>query len=101
MAMPPTNKTTLEYLQYATCNYHAIQRSRQCACCFCYKTYSASDVKDYTVDAEMDYINHKFTGRQGRTALCPYCGIDAVVPDFLKKSTMEDLKRWHKQGWGN
>lgn len=73
-----------EYLKQAHkacfCNKHAIRESQECGCFYCERVFDASELKEWVKDRADD------------TALCPYCGIDAVIgdasgyelsPDFL------------------
>lgn len=34
------------------------------------------------------------------TAICPYCSVDAIVPNSLVNYTQSDLEKWHVEGWG-
>jgi rRNA maturation endonuclease Nob1 len=47
-------------------NRKTLEQVTECACYNCYKIYDTKEVKDYT-DME-------------ETALCPYCGVDTVLP---------------------
>lgn len=73
--------------KYSSCHEYFIERSEFCGCFSCHSIFPASSVHDYIRDSS------------GKTALCPHCFTDAVLPDsnpypltegFLKK--ME--KRW-------
>mgnify|MGYP006974667791 CR=1 FL=1 len=67
---------------HALCTHHreALKNADRCGCFYCKRIYDPKEIKDW-VDG-------------GKTALCPYCGIDSVIPDteeyplttaFLKK----------------
>jgi hypothetical protein len=69
------------------CGNHraAVMASDLCGCFFCRATFRPGEIVDW-VDKDSDGI--------GKTALCPRCGIDAVVasasgvslaPDFLAR----------------
>lgn len=60
----------------------AILASDICGCYHCERTFPPSAIEDWVDD--------------GQTALCPTCGIDAVVPD----PTPEQLAQWHRRGFG-
>ena len=52
----------------------AIRRSDLVGCFYCCKTFHPSEIGEWHSDpSEMGL-------RDGRTALCPHCGIDAVLP---------------------
>jgi hypothetical protein len=74
LAVPPTPsiKTTPEELASyiaalgrASKHRAALETAGQCACFFCFKKFATSSIKSW-VDAH-------------QTALCPFCGIDAVL----------------------
>lgn len=39
----------------------------ECACYYCYKVFPPSEIKEWT-------------DKEGDTALCPHCNIDAIIP---------------------
>ncbi|MEM0999058.1 MAG: hypothetical protein AAGN35_18505 [Bacteroidota bacterium] len=53
--------------EHSVYNRAALAQSDQAACYYCRTTFAASEVAEFTDDAQ--------------TALCPYCGIDAVLPE--------------------
>jgi len=67
-----------------------IEASTVCGCFYCLATFEPSDIGEW-VDAPKDPVTGAPTG-EGETALCPHCGIDAVLgsqsgfpitPEFL------------------
>lgn len=55
-------------------NIEDIKRVSRCACFYCKRVFNESDIKEYTDG--------------GKTAICPYCGVDSVIPaegDFVSK----------------
>ena len=83
------------YMKYATLNKQAIDNSSQCACIYCYKLMKPSEITEYCSDK--DPITNKFIKE---TAMCPYCGIDSIIPNSLVNYTKNDLVKWHIEGWG-
>ena len=75
----------MSYLKYATYNRRYIIKSELCSCVSCLKTYKSTKVVEY-VD-------------NNSTALCPICGIDAVVPHSLFVPSKEQLSMWNKEGF--
>ncbi len=68
------------------CSYHreAVERSVACGCFYCEAVYAPTEIKRW-IDAE-------------QTALCPKCGIDAVLPDDAAQPlTPEFLKAMYKR----
>ena len=64
-------------------NRKEIEASDNCVCISCRETFNASEVEDY-ID-------------EGETALCPKCGIDAVIGDCtgisMDKETLNELNK--------
>jgi len=54
-----------------------IEASRQCGCFYCSSVFAPEEIIDWCDD--------------GRTALCPRCGIDSVIGD-ASKFPVHDLK---------
>ncbi len=50
-------------------NEKSIRKSKECLCFHCNNLFPSSEIQDWVNDAH------------GRTALCPYCGIDSVIGD--------------------
>lgn len=68
-------------------NWLMLKRSKMCGCIFCCRTYPASDVVDWCNEQD-----------ENRTALCPCCGIDSVIPDAsgwsLDEEFLKEMKHW-------
>jgi hypothetical protein len=56
--------------KFAIHNKNTLEMVKECSCYYCFKVFSPSEIKEW-VDKEQD------------TAICPYCGIDAVIPVYL------------------
>lgn len=68
-----------------TSNEIALQKSKTCACFYCERVFTPDQIEEWIDD------------RRGWTALCPYCGIDAVIGDASGYPlTKEFLKRMYK-----
>lgn len=61
-------------------NHKEIAAATHCGCYFCTEVYETKEIVEWT-----DY---------GRTAICPRCGIDAVVPGNV---TREQLQEAHNR----
>lgn len=64
-------------------NFESLKQDKICGCFYCLEIFPPSEIKDKTTDLS-----------KGDTAICPYCGIDAVIgessgfpitQEFLKK----------------
>jgi len=80
----------LEYLKYTTNNSVSLKNSSECACVYCFKKYNPNEITEWC-----DYNSENVDV----TAICPFCGIDSVIPNDSVKYTDDDLIRWHKQGF--
>jgi len=69
-------------ISYATTNEEALQLSNQAGCYYCLQIYDAKEVTDFLATE--------------RTALCPKCGIDSVIPDTAPfELTPKNLVKLH------
>jgi hypothetical protein len=62
---------------HLACGWHeeSVRKSEKCGCFYCLRIYDASAIIDWVKESE------DCPRGPGKTALCPYCGIDAVIPD--------------------
>jgi hypothetical protein len=58
-------------------NRAAIERSLVVSCMFCEEIYPSGHIKRWTDD--------------GRTAICPYCEVDAVLPGAINAAALHIL----------
>lgn len=89
-----TDDTNMQKLKeaHAHCsnNREAIERSKLCGCFYCLNHFLPSDIKEWVA-------------KNGDTALCPKCGIDAVLADntgyIQDDSFMSDMYNyWFRTG---
>lgn len=71
--------------QYSIGNRELIESSQNCGCFFCRKIF------------EKDLISEWLEDDKGKTAICPYCGIDSVLPDSQVALTAELLDFMYKE----
>ena len=67
----------------------AIIQSNLCGCYYCEKTFKPEEILDW-VDESSEYPD-------GNTALCPYCGIDSVLPSSMvsiKQPLLGEMRLW-------
>ena len=66
-------------------NWNNVKESNMCGCYYCCRIFPSSKVTD------ADWV----PDAHGRTVLCPYCGIDAVLGDAsgipIQKDVLEEL----------
>lgn len=60
----------------------AILRSKRCGCFHCLAFFAPAEIMDW-VDVSPEAPASADEGEWGQTALCPRCGIDAVLPDTV------------------
>ena len=71
-------------------NEGLLKKSKKCGCFCCGKIFDSSEIIEWAID------------RNGDTALCPYCGIDSVLPDSAGYPLTEEfLMKMHKRWFGN
>jgi len=62
-------------------NSEAIRQAKTCGCYSCGKIFTSDEVKNFI---------YEFTSPH-KTALCPYCGIDAVLPQSDEYDLTQEL----------
>lgn len=60
-------------------NWDSVKKSKICGCYYCGKIFPSSEIRENGIPPcdDGDWIQDK----NGRTVLCPYCGIDSVYGD--------------------
>lgn len=86
--------SVIEKLDYAHMlsfdNLDIVRASEQCGCFFCEKIFPAGEVTRYLKE------------KAGHTALCPHCGIDAILGDATGLEISPDfLHRMHEEWFGD
>lgn len=61
-------------------NASKIKKDTICSCYCCCSTYTGENIQEY-IDNE-------------RTALCPVCGIDAVIPEKIEEEKLEEMYKF-------
>lgn len=57
--------------------------TNECACYSCVKVFFVSEIKEWTDN--WDYRQKTESTKNEHTAVCPYCGVDAVLPINLEE----------------
>lgn len=63
-------------------NADTVKQSTKCGCYYCCRIFDASEIKEWWDD--------------GKTAVCPYCGIDSVIQDANTEITPAMLKKMNE-----
>jgi hypothetical protein len=81
---PPAIETQLyiDAHKHASRHRHELEASPRCGCFFCFKTFAVGTIKSW-IDAN-------------QTALCPHCGVDAVIGEFAVRIDDQFLRRMHR-----
>ena len=58
-------------------NAHLIDDDTVCSCYCCCTNYKGSEITEFVDD--------------GKTAICPVCGVDAVLPEKYTEEKLEEL----------
>lgn len=69
-------------------NEQAVLSSQKCGCYYCQRVFDSSAITEWVDDCN------------ARTALCPYCGVDAVIPDSTVNLSDELLSRMYERWFG-
>ena len=85
--MKLTDQQSKLYHSHTIRNRQEIDQSEYCHCISCIKSYPSPIVMDYIKEGTVE------------TALCPYCGIDAVIGDACGLEINQEIltalnKRW-------
>ncbi|MBT9156796.1 MAG: hypothetical protein DDT37_01786 [Firmicutes bacterium] len=68
------------YIVHSRCSHHRehILSSERCGCFHCLRWFSPANIEEWIDEPGIDDGE-----RVGQTALCPHCGIDAVLPEII------------------
>ena len=70
-----------EVTKYSKNNIEKLEEVHNCGCYFCLRIFDPEEIMEFT--------------DQGTTALCPFCGVDAIVPGMVNKVWLEKAHiRW-------
>jgi hypothetical protein len=62
--------------RYSSLHRTLVERSSRCGCFYCEALFAPGEIADW-----IDWPGGHEDQGPGQTALCPRCGIDAVLPD--------------------
>jgi hypothetical protein len=69
-------------------NEQAVLSSQKCGCFYCQKIFDRDSITEWIGDGKT------------RTAICPHCGVDAILPDATVKLSDELLIRMYARWFG-
>lgn len=81
--------------RFAIRNRDLLARSERAACFYCQRTFDPREIEDWIDGPQIE------TGEldDGVTALCPHCGIDAVLPSAAPIELSERLLAEMHEHW--
>lgn len=86
-------KTYDKAREFARYNRRALRRDSLCGCYFCLRIYNPKEIVEWCAE--------KCRGR-GVTAVCPHCGVDAVISESVGYPLTEEfLRGMHEIAWGS
>jgi len=86
--MPVRNDELEQAHGFCSNNMPALKRDKVCGCFYCLEVFRPEEIEEYFVeDTACDRLG---------TAVCPYCGIDAILSESCGfPITKEFLRRMH------
>ena len=70
--------------KFCQSNEKNIEKSQKCGCFFCGRIFDKILIVEWIEDTK------------GKTALCPFCGIDSILPDSKVEISKKFLKDMHR-----
>ena len=80
---------------HSECGWHekAILKSKTCACFYCLKTFPPSEIEEWIEESK------DCPRGAGKTVICPYCGIDSVLPESKQYEITKELLEAMNKEW--
>jgi len=80
---------------HSECGWHekSILNSKLCGCFYCLKTFPPSEIVEWIEESKDGPRGH------GKTAVCPNCDIDAVLPESELYEISTELLEAMNQEW--
>jgi hypothetical protein len=70
-----------EFSKRSIHNAKQVAESKECGCYFCLRVFPSEEI--------LEFIDN------GDTAICPFCNIDAILPNFTDKEALKKgLEYW-------
>lgn len=82
----PLNEDLKSAHQHSINHRQEVEQSDICGCFHCTKIYPPTEIKDWLED-------------KAGTALCPYCGVDAVIGDKSGYPITEEFLTQMRKHW--
>lgn len=80
-----TNDRVVDAHKYCMGNMDMLEKDSVCGCFYCLKMFSPREITEYIID------------KSGKTAKCPYCGVDSVIGESsgfpITTEFLEEMKK--------
>ena len=76
---------------YSDRNKEMLSTANKCGCFYCTEIFSPSEIEEWVKADIKDEI--------GRCAVCPYCGIDSVIPGNIEYPLSKSFLKAMKKRW--
>jgi hypothetical protein len=73
--------------KFSSIHRNEILKSKNCGCFYCLNIFTNDKIKEWC-DKDKNKI--------GQTAICPKCGIDSIIPDYVVDFDKEFLTKMNK-----
>ena len=70
--------------QFSLSNIELLNSSKLCGCFYCKRIFDKELIKDWIPD------------KGGKTALCPFCAVDSILPDSVTELSKKLLDEMHE-----
>lgn len=84
--LPTRREDFLNAHKYSAGNRDALKKDKVCGCFYCGRIFSPSEIDNWIEE-------------RGGTALCPYCGIDAVIGESSGYTICDEFLQSMKKFW--
>ncbi len=101
--LTPADQERLHNL--SICNRGRLADAQRAGCFYCCAIFNPTEITDWVDDTETetggteDGMTETGGTEDGMTALCPFCGVDAVIPEMPGVTVTPDLLKEMKAHW--
>lgn len=78
MSQVPSSTLVTQAAQLSIANQAALMATARCGCYSCGLLFEPAAIREWIADAD------------GQTAMCPRCGVDAVIPETAETGELTD-----------
>ena len=71
-------------------NRDVLEKNSKCGCFYCLKIFSPAEIEEWCPEQDED---------EEVTAICPYCGIDAILPESADYPLIDEFLGAMQERW--